>query len=139
MPPIGIVSYIPTPEKKSIIQTQKDDLILLSGPAGTITEGLNWSEVSCSPTEGFSFCHSAEHFVLYSSVYRDPEEHTDRNTVKVCCLCRQVESFKMRLFLLQLSPSLQTYCCSERGLWRQGQLLLHVFAFHQENYLIKRA
>lgn len=49
------------------------------------------------------------------------------------------KALKCAFFLLQLSPSLQTCCCSKRGPWRQGQLLLHVFAFHQENYLNKRA
>lgn len=91
---------------------QKDvSKYVLSGPVGTITEGLKWSELW-----GFFF----------ASVCRDQERNTDHNTVKVCCLCRRVESFKSASFFCSWSSSLQTGCCSERSLQGRGRPLLRM-------------
>lgn len=88
---------------------------------------------------GFPLCHSAEHFLLYSSVRRDQEKHTDHNTVKVCCLCHQVESFKSAFFAAE-SDSHQTSCCSVREASRIKDCCstFSLFQFISKNNLKKK-
>lgn len=95
---------------------------VLSGPAGTITEGLKWSEL-------WGFFFLLLRWAFFKSLHLCAE--TRKGTLittqsRSAASVAEWKALNLTLFFCSWSSSLQTGCCSERSLRGQSRSLLHM-------------